>query len=287
MNSSIIIDRKEIILPAAQLRMLKSAWGEESISNSVVEKITYLSDGLKVKGFIAHPLSDLQNKKLPCIIWNRGGFGNQGAIDDFTARGLFGQIANWGYVVFASQYRGNVGGEGKDEFGGSEVNDILNLIPLADEISFADKRLWAMEGWSRGGMMSYLTLLKNDAFKTVIISGGIANLRCNADENKFMRMLYEQGFGQYNSEDFLNRCRERSAVNFADKLPKNIPLLMLHGTADDRVSPKDSLELADKFLENNIPFRLVLLEGGDHYLRAHKREVDRMRKDWLEKYLKS
>ncbi|MDP4197932.1 MAG: prolyl oligopeptidase family serine peptidase [Bacteroidota bacterium] len=280
-----ILDRKEIILSSAQLKMLKSAWGDESIDNSKVEKITYLSDGLKVKGFIAQPLDRPDNKKLPCVIWNRGGFQNQGAIDDFTGRGLFGQIASWGYAVFASQYRGNAGGEGKDEFGGSDVNDILNLIPLADEVPFADKTLWAMEGWSRGGMMTYLTLLRNSSFKAAIVSGGIANLRCNADESKFMRMLYEASFGKYNSEDFEKLCFDRSAVNFASKLPKNVPILMLHAALDERVSPKDSLELSYKFLENNIPFRLVLLEGGDHYLRVHKKEVDRMRKQWLQKFL--
>ncbi len=105
-----------------------------------------------------------KGKKFPCIIWNRGGYENKGAIDSFTARGMFGQIASWGYVVFASQYRGNAGGEGKEELGGSDVNDILNLIPLADELPFADKEKWGMEGWSRGGMMTFLTLKQNKKF---------------------------------------------------------------------------------------------------------------------------
>jgi hypothetical protein len=37
-------------------------------------------------------------------------------------------------VVVASQYRGNGGGEGHEEFGGAEVHDILNLIPLAKSL---------------------------------------------------------------------------------------------------------------------------------------------------------
>ena len=159
-SESFILERKGIELKELQLKMLASSWGKDSIDETVVESITYISDGLKVKGYIAYPADT--SKKYPCIIWNRGGIGEKGVIDSYTARGLFGQIASWGYVVFASQYRGNAGGEGKDEFGGDDLNDVLNLIPLADELEFADKEKWGIEGWSRGGMMTYLALTRNN-----------------------------------------------------------------------------------------------------------------------------
>ncbi|HEX2867215.1 MAG TPA: prolyl oligopeptidase family serine peptidase [Ignavibacteriales bacterium] len=278
-----VTERKIIDLNPSQLRMIKSGWGDLAVENSTVEKITYISDGLKVKGFIAYPKEE---GTFPCVIWNRGGLGKDGAIDDFTARGIFGQLAGWGYVVLASQYRGNMGGEGRDEFGGSDVNDILNLIPLADEIPQADKSRWAMEGWSRGGMMTYLTLTRKDIFKTAIISGGIADLHCSAGENRFMRMLYERTLGSFESENFKEACFKRSIINFPEKLPKNTPMLLLHGTADERVSPADSLKLSEKLLKEKIPFRLVMIENGDHFLRTHKKEVDEMRKQWLNKYMK-
>jgi len=122
----------------------------------VVESITYISDGLKVKGYVAYPADT--SKKYPCVIWNRGGISEKGVIDSYTARGLFGQIASWGYVVFASQYRGNAGGEGTDEFGGDDVNDVLNLIPLANGLEFADTEKWGIEGWSRGGLQKTIIL---------------------------------------------------------------------------------------------------------------------------------
>ncbi|TDJ55160.1 MAG: hypothetical protein E2O46_03200, partial [Ignavibacteria bacterium] len=111
-TGSLIIERDKIELTDSQNSMINSGWGEGIIINTIVEKITYLSDGLKVKGYVAYPRDT--SIKYPCIIWNRGGIGNRGIIDSFTARGLFGQLASWGYVVFASQYRGNDGGEGKD-----------------------------------------------------------------------------------------------------------------------------------------------------------------------------
>ncbi len=282
---NLILDREEIKLNETQLKMIKSGWGEETLNNSKVEKITYLSDGLKIKGYIATP-QNLDKEKFPCVIWNRGGYGNQGAIDQFNARGIFGQLASWGYVVFASQYRGNGGSEGKDEFGGEDVNDILNLIPLAAEIPKANENIWGIEGWSRGGMMTYLTLTKNHNFKAAVITGGIANLRCNADESRFMRILYQQTLGIYHTDEFSNRCEERSIINFADKLSPKTNYLIIHGNADSRVPPHDSIDLSYKLLELKIPFRLVMLEGGDHFLKSHRKEVDEMRKSWYEKYLK-
>lgn len=280
-----ILNREIINLSSIQNKMIASGWGQEVIDETITEKITYLSDNLKVKGYLAYP-SD-QSKKYPCIIWCRGGIGNAGSIDEFNARGIFGQIASWGYVVFAPQYRGNAGGEGRDEFGGSDLNDILNIIPLAKEIVCADSNNWAIEGWSRGGMMTYLTLTKTDIFKTAIVSGGIANIRCNAEESKFMRRLYETVIDKNNKEEFQKICESRSIINFPEKLSKTTSILLLHGNADDRVLPHDSLDLSYKLLELKIPFRLVMFEGGDHFLKSHRKEVDIIRKEWFKKYLKT
>lgn len=282
--SSKIIERKIIDLTDHQNKMIESGWGKNVLEKTVVEKITYISDGLKVKGYIAYPTDGLE--KYPCVIWCRGGIGNSGAIDKFTARGVFGQIASWGYCVFASQYRGNDGSEGRDDFGGDDVNDVLNLIPLADEIPQANKDIWGIEGWSRGGMMTYLTLTKTNIFKAAIVIGGIANLRCSSEESKFMRRLYEQTLGKYDEAEFKNNCETRSIVNFPEKLSKDTSLLMIHGNADERVLPHDSLDLANKLVDLKFPYRLVMLEGGDHFLKSHRKEVDEMRRNWFEKFLK-
>lgn len=283
--SKLFIKRDSLKLSQTQIKMIKSGWGENSVNNTIVEKITYLSDGLKIKGYLAYP-KDTKNK-YPCIIWCRGGFKNAGAIDDFNAQGIFGQLASWGYVVLETQYRGNAGGEGKDEFGGSDLNDVLNLIPLADELPFADTSKFAIEGWSRGGMMVYLTLAKTSIFKAAISISGISKIRCNAGENSFMKKFYENSIGNYESKEFQKKCKEISAIDFFEKLSKKTPLLLIHGTADKMVLPDDSLDLSYKLLKNGVPFRLLMLENGDHFLKTHRKEVDRVRKLWFDKYLKN
>jgi len=281
MSGSKIFERHKIELNDSQIKMLISGWGKEVYENTIVEKITYISDGLKVKGYIAYPKEN-EGKKFPCIIWNRGGYENKGAIDKFTARGMYGQIASWGYVVFESQYRGNVGSEGKEELGGNDVNDILNLISLTDELQFTDKTKWGIEGWSRGGMMTYLTLLKNPNFLCAVLVGAISNFKDYVMISDNRNSIYEKILG---IENFEKKLDERTIINFADKLPK-IPYLLMHGKSDETVPVEQTIELTKKFDELNFTYHLKLFDEGDHYLKKHRKEVDEMRRMWFEKYLK-
>jgi len=218
---------------------------------------------------------------LPCIIWNRGGSKERGAIDRFTAKGMFGQLASWGFVVFASSYRATFNDELHDEFGGSEVNDILNLMDIAKDIPFADTSRWAMEGWSRGGMMTYLALRKRHDVKVAIISGGITDVAgCCANVPRIQATLQ-----QLVETEGISVYEKRSAINFAHELPKDCKYLILHGTKDDTIPPIQAIKISEKFLELGLHFRLILLEEADHFLKGKKKEVDALRREWLLKYV--
>ncbi|MFC1533220.1 alpha/beta hydrolase family protein, partial [Thermodesulfobacteriota bacterium] len=118
--------------------------------------ITYLSDNLKVKGVITFPQDFKPSKKYPIIIHNRGGFYERGRIVTTVRVGR--DYANKGYIIFEPQYRGVAGGEGREEFGGREVNDIINLLKIAKSFSFVDEKNTFIIGRSRGGMMTYLAI---------------------------------------------------------------------------------------------------------------------------------
>ncbi len=278
------MERKIIELDDRRKKMISSGWGKEAIENVTVEKIFYDSDGLRVSGYIAYP-NDF-SKKFPSIIWCRGGLGELGVIDEFNAQGILGTIAAWGYAVFATQYRGNDGGEGNDEFGGGDLNDVLNLIPLAKEIPNADENNWGIEGWSRGGMMTYLALMKTGIFKAAVSIGGVADLRCDKKRSKFVTKLVERNYGKITDEYYRELCQSRSVINKAEKISAETPLMLIHGTSDDRVPVEDSIELARRLLKFKSNVRLVLLENGTHFLKNHKKEINWLRKNWFDKYLK-
>jgi len=127
----------------------------EYIDSLSVSKIRYLSDNLKVNGYIVQPKKKGQ---YPCVIWNRGGVKEYGALNMIRVLAMLGKLAKEGFVVIATQYRGNGGSEGQEEYGGAEINDVLNLIKVLEDIPNADTSKIGMFGGSRGGMMTYIAL---------------------------------------------------------------------------------------------------------------------------------
>ncbi len=178
-----------------------------------------------------------------------------------------------------------MGGEGKEEFGGKDVNDILNLISIVKKIKKADSNKIGLFGWSRGGMMTYLILKKVKFIKAAVVGGGLSDLFMMMESRPEMEDVYIENIPGYreNKEKVL---KERSAVFWADKICKKTPILILHGTADWRVIPQMSLKLAAEFLKVKQPFRLILFEGGDHALSEFGPEVFIQTKHWFRRFLK-
>jgi dipeptidyl aminopeptidase/acylaminoacyl peptidase len=280
--SNIIINRKLVTFEYQQEKMIISGWGESAFSETVLEKITYLSDGLKINGYVCYP-KDHANKKYPCVMWCRGGFGENGAIDEFTAKGIFGRIATEGFIVFSTQYRGNAGSEGRDEAGGSDVKDILNLINAANEFSFADTKNWGIEGWSRGGMMAYLILLRTDVFKCAVAAGAISDFESFVKQNHQLKQIIAKYAG---SENIDNEIKQRTIIDKVAQLP-DIPFLLMHGGSDDVVSVNQTLSLAEEFTKLKRNYKLIIFDKGDHHIKNYKKEIEFQKIIWFNKYLKN
>ena len=252
------------------------------LDSIAIFKIQYLSDGLKVNGLMIQPKSA---KKVPCIIFNRGGNRDFGTLTLNTALRL-GKLASEGYVVIASQYRGNGGSEGQEEFGGKDINDVITLIDVLKEVDIADTEKIGMYGWSRGGMMTYIALTKTDKIKAAVVGGAPSSQyesikdRPGMEEQVLAELIpnYEK-----NKEIELDK---RSPVKWANQFSKKVPILILHGTSDWRVKPQQSLNMAQEFTKYRIPYRLIMFEGGDHGILEFKDEVEDNVVNWFNRYLK-
>lgn len=248
-----------------------------------VHAITYESDGLKVKGYLALPKIE---GTFPCVIFNRGGNRNFSAFTPFSAALRLGRLASSGYVVVASQYRGVDGGEGTEEFGGAELADVLNLLPLLESLPQADASRIGMYGWSRGGMMTYLALAKTDRLKAAVIGAAPTDVAGLIEDRPKME---SRVLSELVPEWELNRSTaiaERSAILWPEKLNPKTPILLLHGSADWRVDPTQSLRMATALYEAKHPFRLVFFEGGDHGLSEFRDEVNDQVVKWLDRYVR-
>jgi len=238
--------------------------------------ITYESDNQKVRGLLIEPKKD---GKYPVVIFNRGGNRDFGRLTVATMIMYTSKLAEQGYVIIGSNYRE------KDEFGGAEINDVLNLTETVKEIEKADSNCIGMFGWSRGGMMTYLALQKSDKIKTAIIGNGASDL---FDTAKFRPKMEANVFAECIPDYWNNKeleLKKRSVIYWADKLDKSSSLLILCGTNDKRVNPEQADKIANKLKEIKYDYELRKFET-DHYFSEYKTELNKMVIEWFDKRLK-
>jgi dipeptidyl aminopeptidase/acylaminoacyl peptidase len=245
-----------------------------------VYHMTYFSDGLKVNGYI-----DIPKKagKYPCIIYNHGGGFEWGDLSFWEYLFAMGNMCKNGYLVIASEFRGIGGSEGAEEFGGNDVHDVLNLVPLLTQLPEADTSRIGMYGVSRGGMMTYLALTKTKAIKAaVVLSGAEVSDIANRPD---MDSIFTARLSEYRA-DKVAFCKKRSAIEHAIEICKTTPLFIIQGTADWRVPTPAILKLITKLYEVKQPFRFSLFEGGTHGVTEFDDEVTRQTKLFFDTYLR-
>lgn len=123
--------------------------------------------------------------------------------------------------------------------------------------------------------------------KAVAVGGALSNAFLSVMDRKEMEdKVYAELVPDYweNKEEEL---RKRSAVEWVDQFPKDVPILMMHGTSDWRVKPEHTLMMALEFDKYRIPYRLIMFEGGDHGISEHRNRVNEEVISWFDRYLKN
>lgn len=135
-------------------------------------------------------------------------------------------------------------------------------------------------------MMTYLALTRTDRIRAAVIGAGVTDsFAAVADRPEMEQYVYAELVPGW-AENRTTALEARSAIRWPEKLHKATPLLLLHGSADWRVHPSQALRMATALYEANHPFRFVFFEGGDHGLTEYRAEVNRLRKDWLDHYVR-
>ncbi|AFU70569.1 dipeptidyl aminopeptidases/acylaminoacyl-peptidase [Psychroflexus torquis ATCC 700755] len=241
--------------------------------------IVYKSDLLLVNGIIAEPKKE---GRFPVIIFNRGGNKEIGKVA--KAKTLYSlittasKLADEDYLLIASCYRE------EDEIGGDDLNDVLNLTETIKSIDKADATRIGMYGWSRGGMMTYLSLKNSTKIKTAVVGNGPSDLealiidRPEMDSRVCAKLIPEY------DKNKTKELQKRSVINWADELDKNASLLILCGTEDEQVHPNQADLIAHKLEEINYDFKLEKVKT-DHTFSNKKEELNRLLLSWFKENL--
>jgi dipeptidyl aminopeptidase/acylaminoacyl peptidase len=263
-----------------------------------VLEITYSSDGLPVKGMLIKPKNP-GGHKWPAIIFNRGGTGDYSRITDdgitacsqtnpfcLTVVDLY-QFSKAGFVVIASDYRFHGATAKRDQWGGVDVNDVLNLVPALKSLDFVDPERLYMLGISRGGTMAYVAINRGIPVKAVAVIAGPSDLKAWAEGRPDMVNgddTYD-GFAQVwpdYEHHAIEQYRARSAVFWADRI--NVPLLILHSRTDKFVPVTQALRMAEALQENGRVYSLLIYEHDGHSLPLNREDRNQKIIEWFNKF---
>ena len=221
------------------------------------------SIGTKLNYYTIKPKNFDKNKHYPVLIYVYGGPGNQQVNDSYGYSDYYWyhMLAEKGYVVFCFDGRGT-GGRGAQfkkqtygDLGRMECEDAIEAARWLGQQSWVDKDRIGIWGWSFGGYLSTLSLLKgNDVFKMAIAVAPVMNWRYydNIYTERFL------GLPKDNAKGY----DENSPLNFADRLKGNY--LLIHGTGDDNVHFQNSAEMVEKLENAGKQFEFRIYPNKNH-----------------------
>jgi dipeptidyl-peptidase-4 len=239
-----------------------SALKDYNLSSEEFLKFT-TSDGVSLNASILKPVNFDSTKKYPVLIYNYSGPGSQSVTDRWGGPDyLWHQLlAEKGYIIFILDNRGT-GGRGKEfkhlvykNLGKWESNDMIEGAKYLFTLSYVDPGRIGIWGWSYGGYMAALTILKGAAyFKAAIAVAPVTDWRFYDDiyTERYMQTPELNPKGYY----------ESSPISYADSLRGK--LLIVHGTADDNVNFQNSILLTKELISKDKPFTEMFYPGKDH-----------------------
>jgi dipeptidyl-peptidase-4 len=223
---------------------------------------------VKLNALMIKPTDFDPSKKYPVLIYVYGGPGSQTVVNawdsDSRRRQLWHEMmAQNGYIVFIVDNRGT-GGRGKDwmkvvyrQLGEVEVQDQIAGVEYLRKLSYVDSTRIGIWGWSYGGYITLMCMLKGaDYFRVGIAVAPPTDWR-NYDSIYTERYM---GTPQENPEGYA----ASSAIAHARDLKGK--LLLIHGTSDDNVHISNSMQLTYAFEKAHIPFDLMVYPRQMHHI---------------------
>lgn len=244
------------------------------------------SEGVSLNGWMIKPTApEFENQKLPVLMFVYGGPGSQQVTDQWKGANYwwFQMLAQKGYVVACVDNRGT-GARGEEfkkmtyqQLGHYETLDQIEAAKYMGTLSFVDPARVGIFGWSYGGYMSSLCMLKGgEVFKTGVAVAPVTNW-------KWYDSVYTERYMRTNEEN-PDGYENNTPTNFADQLTGNY--LLIHGIAEDNVHFQHTAEMANQLIAANKQFDTMIYPNQNHGIGSSKLHLYTLMTRFLDEKLK-
>ncbi|WP_436517676.1 S9 family peptidase [Ekhidna sp. To15] len=238
------------------------------------------NSGDQLNGFFLKPGDFDESKEYPLLIFQYSGPGSQNVSNSWGGGHFVWHqyLAQNGYIVAVIDTRGT-GYRGEafkkttyKQLGKYETEDLISAAKTLGGYSYIDKDRMGIWGWSYGGYMSSLCILKgNDVFKTAIAIAPVTTWR-------YYDTIYTERYLQ-RPQDNPSGYDDNSPNTHADKLKGNF--LLVHGTGDDNVHFQNSVALQEELLNAGKQFDSFYYPDKTHGLGGRRGHLYQMMTDFI------
>ncbi len=222
-------------------------------------------EGVELNGYMVKPADFNPGKKYPVVMFQYSGPGSQQVIDSWAAGNMGGTLyeqylAEQGFISVCVDGRGT-GGRGAEfekctylNLGYLESKDQVETAIWLSKLPYVDGAHIGIWGWSYGG---FNTLMSMSEGRPVFAAGvAVAPPTCwryydTVYTERFMRTPKENAAGY-----------DRGPIGQADKLSGK--LMICHGTADDNVHFRNSLEYIEALVQADKHFVMLPYTNRNH-----------------------
>ncbi len=231
-------------------------------------------DGLKLISYLTIPreldVNGHTSRPAPTVLLVHGGPWGR---DTFGFNNIHQWLANRGYVVLSTNFRGSTG-FGKDfvniaagEWAGKMHDDLIDAVNWMVNEKIADKEQVAIMGGSYGGYATLVGLTYTpEVFACGVDIVGPSNLTTLLNTIppywKSFRDVFVHHIGDPDTEEGAALLADRSPLNRVDKIVK--PLLIGQGANDPRVKQAESDQIVKAMNDKQIPVTYVLYPDEGH-----------------------
>jgi dipeptidyl aminopeptidase/acylaminoacyl peptidase len=251
-------------------------------------------DGLELEGILVRPLDERAGQRYPLILTVHGGPESRDTNGWRTGYANPGQLAAaQGFAVFYPNYRGSTGRGvafsklSQGDPAGKEFDDLVDAVDHLVASGLVDRAKVGITGGSYGGYASaWGATYYTERFAAAVMFVGISDNVSRVGTTDIANEEYLVHARKRPWEDW-QLFRDRSPISHAGK--SRTATLILHGTADPRVHPTQSMALYRYLkLHAKTPVRLVWYPGEGHGNRraASRLDYNLRLMQWMTHYLK-